>query len=63
MIGYRYLQVIQIENLKIFVYNELIVVVLVTNTKKLINLKTVSASAINNSMISSLNKRQKFDSK
>ena len=55
MIDYGYPQVTQTENLKAFVYNEPIVVAPVANTAKLINLETASASAVNKSVITSIN--------
>jgi len=55
MIDYGYTQVTQTENQKAFVYNEPIVVAPVANTAKLINLKTAFASAVNKSVIASMN--------
>ena len=55
MLDYGYPQVTSTENLKSFVYNEPIVVTPVPNTGQMVNPKTAAASAVNKSVINSVN--------
>lgn len=55
MIDYGYPQITQTENLKLFVYNEPIVVAPVASTGNLVNPKTAAASAVHKPVIASVN--------
>jgi len=59
MIDYGYPQITQTENLKLFVYNEPIVVAPVASTGTMVNPKTAAASAVHKPVIAAVNSNGK----